>query len=203
MAIYIIFAVAGVVLGYCIYRGALVPAENAISPSDLDDIFDDSRHGYYNLCPVTGGSCVGAKCGPAAMQEYYKAKAYFLCAYFPPFGIFTFGWQWFLFSAASVVLAGTWALAIAAVPLVVAFILSKIGKRTFQFPVKFSDACPREADVEQFESFIERYCMYLNYCTCAMQKMSKDCKKFYTIASHIAYVAAPFAIYAIIKYYRF
>lgn len=203
MAICIILAVAGIVMGYCIYRGALVPEENAISPSDLDDIFDDSRHNYYNFCPVTGGPCASAKCGPAVMQEYYKEKSYFLCTYKTPFSVWSFGWQWFLFSAASIVLVGTRALAVAAIPLVAAFILSKIGKRTFQFPVKFSDECPQEADADQFKSFIERYCMYLTGCTCAMQKMSKDRQKFYTIASYIAYVSAPFAIYEIIKYYHF
>ncbi len=202
MIIYIILAAVGIVLGYCAYRGALVPVENAICPDDLVHIFNDNFYVPYCNCPVTNKACRATRCTPDIMQEYYKAKTYFLCAYKPPFSFWSFGWQWFLFSAASIALVGTWALAIAAIPIATSFILEKVGKRAFSFPAEFSEKCPSTEDVGQFEAFINKYCFYLNNCTCAAEKMAKIRNKYYTIASHIGYISAPLGIYVIIKYYR-
>lgn len=203
MIMYIVLIVVGVVLGYCMYRGALVPVENAICPDDLVDIFNDNCHAYYYNCPITNTTCCAARCAPAIMQEYYKAKTYFLCAYKPPFSLWHFGWQWLLFSAASVVLVGAWAIPIAATPIAVSFALEKVGKRAFHFPSKFSEECPPAGDVEQFEVFINKYCLYLSGCACAAEKMAEICRKYYTIASHIGYIAAPLGIYALAKFYKY
>lgn len=203
MAIYIILAAVGVVLGYCMYRGALVPVENAICPDDLEHIFNDNFHAPYYNCPITNTVCRAARCTPAVMQEYYKAKICFLCAYKPPFSLWSFGWQWVLFSAASIVLVGTRAIPIVAIPIVVSFALEKVGKKAFYFPSEFSEKCPSTEDVEQFEVFINKYCLYLNGCTCAAEKMANICKKYYIIASYIGYIAAPIGIYALAKYYKY
>lgn len=204
---FIFLAVVGVIIGYCAYRGTIC-IENAVPPSDLLLIFNDGISHNHGICPATGEICIRTKCAPAILQTYGEAKSRYLLSYCDTPSIWTFGGQWFLFSASAVTLLYIWGtqtnrdylllgFIFAAIPIITFFLFTRFGIEKCSCPKKFSDRFPPIDDVIGFNDTMERYCIYLNRCASIMEKASENYTCFRSIALYISFAMICIAIMAI------
>lgn len=196
--------VVGAIIGYCAYKGTAY-IKNAVTPSDLEHIFNDTFRRHHDICPTTGDACINTKCAPEIMQTYAEAKCKYLSSYCDPPSLWSFGWQWFLFSASAIALLFSWGaiihrdlplwgIAFAAIPIIAYFLFDKFGKQEFICPNEFSVRFPPMNDVVGFEDVVTRYCVYLNSCSMVMESASECYKRFKSIAAYVAFAMVCIAI---------
>ena len=195
---------AGVFIGYCAYKGTM-RIENAVSPSDLAYVFDDTFSRNHVICPKTGDMCLDTKCAPGIMQTYGMAKTRYLLTYCETPNIWSFGVQWLLFSASSVCFLRLWeqhtglklipfGAVFAAIPVVSYFLFDYYGKSSLSCPNAFSMKIPPIDDVAGFNNAMEHYCVYLYACSLVMQTAATTYSRFKSIAFYISFALICFAI---------